>query len=329
MTMKKSLLCPIDLTREASQLLCGGFTLESLYQAYFKKKLPNIFSKLIIPSVANMKAIENNKTPSEFKYPWDLITQNQKILQDNLKFKVEIGNYVKLEEGVYIEKEVKIFPNVVFKADKNSYIVIDNYSQILPFSYLEGPVFIGANSKICDHASIKHNVSIGNNCKVGGEVEVSIISNFSNKQHYGFLGHSYVGEWVNLGAGTTNSDLKNTYGEIKIDYHNQKVSTGELFLGCIISDFCKTAISTNIFTGKIIGVNSHLYGNVLSNIPSFINLTKMISGKNEEFRLNTAIEIQERMFKRRSITQTKKDMQILTDVFNLTKEKRAKFISEN
>ncbi len=74
---------------------------------------------------------------------------------------------------------------------------------------------MGKNTVIKDHASIKDNVAIGNVCKIGGEVEGSVIMDYSNKQHHGFLGNSFVGSWVNLGAGTTNSDLKNTYGKIK------------------------------------------------------------------------------------------------------------------
>ena len=97
---------------------------------------------------------------------------------------------------------------------------------------------MGPHSKITDYAAIKDLTSIGPHCKVGGEVEASIFNRYSNKQHHGFLGHSYVGEWVNIGAGTSSSDLKNTYGLIRVDYRGEKVlaahePVAELDLGIV------------------------------------------------------------------------------------------------
>ena len=131
-----------------------------------------------------------------------------------------------------------------------------------------------------EHAALKDGVSLGHHTKVGGEVEASIIEPYSNKQHHGFLGHSYVGSWVNLGAGTCNSDLKNTYGTVNMEYGSidgkgsrdggvQKASTGMQFVGCFIGDYAKTAINTSIFTGKTIGACSMVYGFVTTNVPAF------------------------------------------------------------
>ena len=160
-------------------------------------------------------------------------------------------------------------------------------------------------------------------------MEDSVISDYTNKQHYGYIGNSYIGEWVNLGAGTTNSDLKNTYGEIKIDYHNQTIQTGEQFLGCMIGDFSKTAINTTIYTGKIIGVNSHLFGCIDRNIPSFINFINSIKGYDEEFNLDIAIKIQKRMFARRNKQQTMTDVDILKKCFYNTQEERQSFLKSS
>jgi len=137
---------------------------------------------------------------------------------------------------------------------------------------------------------------------------------YTNKQHYGYLGHAYVGSWVNLGAGTTNSDLKNTYGEIKINGR----STGQQFMGCVIGDYSKSAIGTLIYTGKIIGVNSLLYGTIKNNVPSFTNA----AGKLIECPLVVAWKMQQAMFKRRNIKVTLPYRRLLQFVYKLTTVER-------
>ena len=92
--------------------------------------------------------------------------------------------------------------------------MLDRDVAVGPSCHMQGPIYVGPHSRINEHASIKEAVSLGHTTRVGGEVEASIIESYSNKQHYGFLGHSYVGSWINIGAGTSNSDLKNTYGTV-------------------------------------------------------------------------------------------------------------------
>ena len=112
---------------------------------------------------------------------------------------------------------------------------------------LKGPVYLGQNVKVSEHAALKDEVCISHTCKVGGEVEAAVFEPYSNKQHYGFLGHSYVGSWVNLGAGTCNSDLKNTYGKVNMVYDGKKVATQMQFMGCIIGDYAKDRYSNRDF----------------------------------------------------------------------------------
>ena len=137
-----------------------------------------------------------------------------------------------------------------------------------------------------------------------------MIESFTNKQHHGFLGHSYVGSWVNLGAGTSNSDLKNTYGEVRLEFHHAKVDTGMQFLGAVIGDYAKSAINTSIFTGKIIGVSSMLYGFIGQNVPSFCNYARSF-GQITECPVDQAVLIQKRMFARRGIAQSAEDVEVL------------------
>ena len=168
---------------------------------------------------------------------------------------------------------------------------------------------------------LKHAVAVGQTTKIGGEVEASIIEPYSNKQHHGFLGHSYLGSWVNLGAGTCNSDLKNTYGNVNVEYRGRKVATGMQFVGTIIGDYSKTAINTGIFTGKTIGVGSMVYGFVTTNVPSFVNYARLFSQVSEA-PVEVLVATQRRMFERRSVTQRPCDIQLLHDMHTLTAHER-------
>lgn len=153
-----------------------------------------------------------------------------------------------------------------------------------------------------------------------------MVEAYSNKQHHGFLGHSYLGSWINLGAGTCNSDLKNTYGTVNIDYGNektgqQKVSTGSQFIGCVMGDYAKTAINTCIFTGKTIGVGSMVYGYATTNVPSFVNYARTF-GEMGGLPAEVIIKTQQRMFARRDVKQRPCDMQLIHDMHRLTQDER-------
>ena len=164
-------------------------------------------------------------------------------------------------------------------------------------------------------------MAIGHTAKIGGEVEASIIEPYSNKQHHGFLGHSYLGSWINLGAGTCNSDLKNTYGQVNMEYRGQKVGTGMQFVGAIVGDYAKTAINTGIFTGKTIGACSMVYGFVTTNVPSFVNYARLF-GQVTEAPVEVMAATQRRMFERRGVVQRPADIQLLRDMHQLTAHQR-------
>jgi UDP-N-acetylglucosamine diphosphorylase/glucosamine-1-phosphate N-acetyltransferase len=141
---------------------------------------------------------------------------------------------------------------------------------IEPLAVISGPAVIGPSSTVRPHADIKHSV-IGPGCKVGGEIEESILQGWSNKQHLGFLGHSYICEWVNLGAGTTNSDLKNTYGHVLVTMPWGREDTQRMFVGLLMGDHSKSAIGTQFLTGTVCGVSSNVVstGFPPQSIPSF------------------------------------------------------------
>lgn len=161
------------------------------------------------------------------------------------------------DKGLNIAASARLYPTVVLDTE-NGPIVIDEHAVIRPGAIISGPAYVGPHSTVLDRAVIRGNTAIGPHCKVAGEVSGTVFQGYANKAHDGFLGDSWVGEWVNLGAGTTNSNLLNTYSEIICratpDGPNER--TGETFLGAIIGDHVKTAICTRIMTGSILHTGS-------------------------------------------------------------------------
>ena len=199
--------------------------------------------------------------------------------------------------------------------------MIDDGALIEPFSFIMGPTYIGKNTKI-NGARIYSKTSIGNNCIIGGEIEGSIIHEYTNKAHLGYIGHSIIGSWVNIGALTTNSNLKNTYGKIKINIGRKKILTNEIKYGCMIGDNVKTSIGSLIFTGINIGPCSQLYGYTSENIPAFTIYNNLKKRELIESKINKIILTQSRVMKRRNISQTNHDRKLLRDLFKMTNKER-------
>ncbi len=206
---------------------------------------------------------------------------------------------------------VKISDYVVLDTS-NGPIIIDDHAHIEPFSYLVGPLYIGRHVEIKSHSRIGPCVSLGDYCKAGGEVAYSLFQNYSNKAHDGFIGHSYVGSWVNIGAGSAVSNLKSTYGTIKVQAGEQKIDTNMQFLGTSIGDFAKLAVHTTIRGGVCIGVNSYVSGLISKHVPSFVMMTE--SG-DKVVDIHSALLTQQRMFLRRNVSQTEADKDLLKKVF--------------
>jgi len=253
------------------------------------------------------------------EYPHDVLRHHLASCRENLEHRVK-GGYREVRDGLFVAENVTLGEHLVIDA-KNGPVVIDHDGTIGPFCFLRGPVYVGPKARVNEHAAIKDCVSLGHNTKIGGEVEASIIEPYSNKQHHGFLGHSYVGSWVNLGAGTSNSDLKNTYGTVNMECGGQKVSTGMQFVGCFIGDYVKTAINTSIFTGKTVGACSMVYGFVTGNVPSFCNYAKSF-GQVTDLPADVMVEIQRRSFARRQVTQRACDIQLIRDLYELARQER-------
>jgi len=254
------------------------------------------------------------------EYAHDIVRHQLRIMNDNLNDRLKTGEYEEISDGVFSADGSPLGQHCVTDST-NGPIVFERNVRIAPFCYFRGPVYVGKDTKIIEHSALKDFVFIGNTAKIGGEVEASVVECYSNKQHHGFLGHSYLGSWVNLGAGTSNSDLKNTYGEVVMDYAGTKVKTGMQFVGSFIGDYAKTAINTSIFTGKTIGACSMLYGFVTTNVPSFVNYARTF-GQVTETAVETLVSTQARMFARRNIEQRPCDIQLLRNIYEMTKHER-------
>src|SRR5215210_1476939 len=159
--------------------------------------------------------------------------------------------------GVFIEEGARIGPHVVLDATAGP-ILIRTGTVVAPFTHLLGPVAIGRDSQILGDRITAS--SIGDHCKVRGELSNSIILGHSNKGHEGFVGHSYLGRWVNLGALTTTSNLKNTYGPVQLWTPSGVRTTGQQFLGTLFGDHAKTGIGTMLSTGTVIGAGANVFG---------------------------------------------------------------------
>ena len=163
------------------------------------------------------------------------------------------------DHAIHIHPTAHVCPNVVLDAEAGP-IAIDAGATIRPGSIIIGPTIIGTDSTVLDQSLIKGSTAIGPVCKVAGEVGGTIFQGHANKAHAGHLGDSWVGAWANLGAGTTNSNLLNTYGDISCvpTPHAPRERTGERYLGAIIGDHVKTAINSTIMTGSIIHTGAML-----------------------------------------------------------------------
>lgn len=247
---------------------------------------------------------------------WDLIHWNDEALMEDFAHlcggmnQAPEGPYHLVNPGdVWLAGDVKLSPGCVLDASKGP-IMIGARAAIGANAVINGPCSIGPLCKIRPLAFIREGTSICDGCTIGGEVSHSIFLSHSNKGHEGFIGHSYVGKWVNLGAGTTTSNLKNTYGEIRARIGGGEVSTGRQFLGSVIGDHSKTAILTRLTAGTYIGFGSMVAapGVTPRLVPSYTFLTDKGAAP---YDMGKAIEVARRVFARRDRQFNQTDEQLM------------------
>jgi UDP-N-acetylglucosamine diphosphorylase/glucosamine-1-phosphate N-acetyltransferase len=238
------------------------------------------------------------------EYLWDLIHWNEETIvadaaqmRDRPRPAGDGAYHVIAERDVIVSPTAKLAPGVVLDASKGP-VVIDVGASIGAGSVIQGPVYVGRYSIVSPLSFIHSGTSIGPGCKIGGEVAASIFLASSNKAHEGYVGHSYIGEWVNLGAGTMTSNLKNTYGPIKMQIAGKEIPTDRRFLGSMIGDHSKTAIGTRLMSGSYIGYCSLLAGSDLP--PRFIpSFTFWTDAAKEPYKMDKAREVMKQVYSRR------------------------------
>ena len=269
------------------------------------------------------------------KYPWDLVYANEtELVNDFLvltkrtkrvagREDVHKSAILIAKKNIHIGRQSVVGAGAVLDASDGP-IFVGKGVRIFPTAVIEGPCFIGDGSMIKVGAKIYGNTAIGPSCKVGGEVEHSILHSHANKQHDGFLGHSYIAPWVNLGAGTTTSNLKNTYGSIRVNVNGESVDSGKMFVGMIAGDHVKIGINGTIDTGTVIGPSTNIYGTSLppKYVPPF---TWGTTGAFSTYDVERAVNVAETVMGRRGVTASESYKRLFRHIFELTSNERVNY----
>jgi UDP-N-acetylglucosamine diphosphorylase/glucosamine-1-phosphate N-acetyltransferase len=257
--------------------------------------------------------------------PWHIFSMNDQALRDDFHLlttqrqsqPISSTNRVFAPENIFIEEGAIVEFSVINAASGPVYIGKD--AEVMENCAIRAPFALCKESVLKMGAKIYGATTIGPHCKVGGEVNNSVIFGFSNKAHDGFLGNSVIGEWCNLGADTNNSNLKNTYDIVKIWSYPEKhfVSTGLQFCGLIMGDHSKSAINTMFNTGTVVGVSSNIFGEGFPRqfIPSFS--WGGASGF-KKYNLEKAIEVARQVCERRNVILSEIDVEIFETLYALS-----------
>lgn len=258
---------------------------------------------------------------------WDLVSTNGLAIAEQARHFADTQALTSSIEvrgapsNLRVEGGAEVEGHVTFDARLGP-IVVEKGASIESFSRVMGPCFIGARTKLFS-AQIGGGTSIFESCKVGGQVEDSIIMPHSNKAHLGYVGDSYVGEWVNLGAGSNFSNLKNTYGNVRLSLEGRRVDTGMLKLGPMVGDLAKLSIGALVYAGVSVGTASQVSGLASSNVPPFTYVNGT-SGRQVELLLDSAVETQRRMMDRRGAVLSRALEGLIRKAFASTAKERRK-----
>jgi glucose-1-phosphate thymidylyltransferase len=242
--------------------------------------------------------------------PYEIIAFHERAMLGALDVQIDSGRFREIRPGLFAAEGAAIAEQVVVRQGP---VVVDADAEIGPFVCLDGPIWIGSHARINPHAWIRAGTAIGANSRVGGEVEATIMEPFSNKPHDGFLGHSHIGSWVNLAAGTITGNLKATYGPVRLhepaaDGSRSTIHTGRQFLGALVGDFVKTAINTSLPCGARVGVAATVGGLVPEQVAAFTN---MVVAGGERTSAEQATIVLERMMARRGLELLEADREFL------------------
>ncbi len=249
--------------------------------------------------------------------PLQLLECNSTFIEDDFKQytakkqskNIDASNTIIAPSNIFIEDGARISCSILNAI--NGPIYIGKNATIMEGSVIRGPFVIGENSVVKMGAKIYGGTTIGSNCVVGGEIKNTILHNFSNKAHDGYLGDSIVGEWCNFGAGTSNSNIKNTVSEIKLfnDALKTNINAG-IKCGVLMGHYTRVAINSSINTGSVFGISCNVFGNGL--LPK--SLSNFTWGTEEKYEINKAIEAIENWQKLKNQTMNEREKEIIKNI---------------
>lgn len=236
---------------------------------------------------------------------YDLVTALQRLLREDVirllgdSDAVPAGSIVIGDPAWISLHEAAVEPGVVFDTRPGP-VVLESGVEVRSGMRLEGPLWVGANTRLVG-GHVRHS-AIGPWCVMHGEVSTTAVLGYSNKSHYGFLGHSVLGRWVNLGAGTTTSNLKSTYGPVRLEVGDTRLETGHQFLGSLFGDHAKTAIGMMFDAGSVIGAGACVFDSVRA--PKYIPPFAWGGSASERMKADKFLAIVERVLPRRHVEVT-------------------------
>ena len=240
---------------------------------------------------------------------WDLLSWNEESLVDDWTYLHHLspattsakpaGPYHLVDEAnVHIAAGARIGAGAVLDGSTGP-VFIGAGAVVGANAVLNGPSFVGPGTQLAPLSLVRPGTSIAQVCRVGGEISNAIIMAYSNKAHDGFLGDSYLGQWINIGAGTSTSNRKNTYGTISLEIGGRTIPTGKRGLGTLMGDHSKTAIGTRLMTGTYVGYCCSIATSALTPrfVPSYSFLTDKGAGK---YDASKALEVMKTVYARRN-----------------------------
>ena len=252
-------------------------------------------------------------------YPWDVVGPLANLLasdwrstdasiESDLDSRLDLGP----TDRIHVGQCTKIHPTAVIDATEGP-IYISHDVRIGAYVVLEGPAYVGPGTRISPHAYLHGGNGIGPMCKLGGEIDGCVFHGYTNKPHEGYLGHSYVGSWVNIGAGATNSDLKNTYSDVRVPLRRKEINTEQQFFGSIIGDHAKLGINAALPTGVVVGFSAMVAGTRVAPkfVPSFAWLTDDGLSVGKPDRL---LDVATRMMVRRGVDMTDDEVELFLEL---------------
>jgi len=320
-------ICPNEkIIHEVKQLIAGQalynnnvlIAMRLNHQTEFKENLPECI--IIESKVDDCNQIQYPQdifslNGAEIERDFDLLTAGRKSAE------IPEGNQVINANKIFIEEGASVLFSVLNASNGPIYIGKD--AEVMEGCKIRGPFALCAHAGLKMDAKIYGATTIGPYCKVGGEVNNSVFFSYSNKGHDGFVGNAVIGEWVNMGADTNNSNLKNTYDEVKLWSYTEKrfIKTGLTFCGLMMADHAKCGINTMFNTGTVVGVGANVFGTGFPRnyIPDF-----SWGGAQgfETFIVSKFFKTAEAMCKRRNIEFGEIDKRLFEKIFEITSENR-------